>query len=80
MAYGYYYESDDDYTNKVNSTQVALKLTPNATVDSPNDSPNCWESDLLLASSDEDYERQGGAIFWLWLVVLPLLLIRRFKR
>lgn len=79
LAEGFKYLNEEDYKNKTKATQTAFKLTPNAAVDSPNDSPNCWES-TLLSSSDEDYQRQGGATFWLWLFALPLLFIRRLKR
>jgi hypothetical protein len=79
LAEGFKYGTENDYINKTNATQTAFKLTPNAEMASPNESPNCWESSLL-DSSDEDYSRQGAATFWLWLFALPLLFIRRFKR
>ncbi|PKG39984.1 DUF3466 family protein [Psychromonas sp. Urea-02u-13] len=76
---GFEYATDDDYKYKVNAIPKAFKLTPNPAMSSPNDSPNCWESDLLKVH-DEPYERQGGATFWLWLFALPLVFIRRFTR
>jgi len=79
LAEGFSYPSETDYTNLTNATQVALKLTPNAAVTSPNDSPNCWES-ALLADSDEDFSRSGAGSLWLMLLALPLMLVRRFKR
>ena len=79
LAEGFKYSSQEDYINKTNATQTAFKLTPNADMSSPNESPNCWESSLL-SSSDTEYSRQGAATFWLWVFALPLLFIRRFKR
>ncbi|WP_413699377.1 DUF3466 family protein [Psychromonas sp. KJ10-10] len=78
LADGYVYENNDDYTNRTNGVQTAFKLTPNSAL-SPNDSPNCWESDLH-SSDDDTYEREGGATFWLWIFTLPLVFIRRFYR
>ena len=80
LADGYVYPTAEDYKNKNNGVQTAFKLTPNGAVSSPNDSPNCWESELLK-STDETYSRSGGgATFWLWLFALPVVFIRRFKR
>lgn len=79
LAEGFKYDSEDDYINKTNATQTAFKLTPNADMSSPNDSPNCWESSLL-ETSDEDYSRQGAATSWLWIFAIPVLFIRRFKK
>lgn len=79
LAEGFKYDSNDDYNNRVNATQVSIKLTPNAEMTSPNDSPNCWESDLY-SDTEESFERAGGAPGWLMLLALPLLFIRRFKR
>ena len=79
LAEGYKYPTEDDYTNLTNAEQMAFKLTPNADVASPNDSPNCWDSSLLNLE-EEDYERQGGGSLWLMLLTLPLVFIRRFKR
>ncbi len=76
LAEGYQYDSNDDYTNKVNATQIMVKLTPDLTSE-PDNSPNCWESDALV-DSESSYERSGGASFALWLFALPLLLTRRF--
>ncbi|WP_019614125.1 DUF3466 family protein [Psychromonas ossibalaenae] len=76
LAEGFEYPNASDYKNMVNAQQVSFKLTPTAGM-SPNDSPNCWNSDLLNAE-EETYDRQGGAGFWLWLFALPLLLVRRF--
>lgn len=78
LVEAYKYDTDDDYTDEKNATQVALKLTPNAAVSSPNDSPNCWQSSLLDVE-EESYERSGGATLWFMLLVLPLVFIRRFK-
>jgi len=79
LAEGFSYPSEEDYTNLTNATQVALKLTPNAALASPSDSPNCWES-ALLAESEESFSRSGGGSVWLMLLALPLMLVRRFKR
>lgn len=78
LADGYSYPSEDDYVNLTNARQVAVRLTPNENM-SPNDSPNCWQAPILEVE-DELYERQGGATFWLMLLALPLVFIRRFKR
>lgn len=75
LAEGVEYPTDQDYLYKTNGTEVAFKLTPVAGMD-PNDSPNCWDSELLK-STDTPYQRQGGAAFWLWIFALPVLLIRR---
>ena len=77
LAEGWKYESDADYQSETNATEVMLKLTRNTSVSSPDDSPNCWGSDLL-GSEDEPYQRGGAASFWLWIFVFPLLLVRRF--
>jgi hypothetical protein len=79
LAEGWRYDSDSDYQNEVNATQVMLKLTRNTSVSSANDSPNCWQSDLLSGAA-EPYERSGAGAFWLWLFVFPLLLVRRFYK
>tara|TARA_R110001583_G_scaffold16561_15_gene67882 strand:- start:27098 stop:28885 length:1788 start_codon:yes stop_codon:yes gene_type:complete len=78
LANGYVYDTNDDYTDRTNGVQTSFKLTPNSAL-SPNDSPNCWESDLH-SSDDDTYEREGGATLWLWIFALPLVFIRRFKR
>jgi len=75
LAEGFKYNSANDYRFKTNATEVSFKLTPNG-LSSPNDSPNCWESELLY-EEDEPYERQGAASFWLWIFALPLMLLRR---
>ncbi|WP_435237395.1 DUF3466 family protein [Psychromonas sp. PT13] len=81
LAEGWKYDTDDDYQDEVNATEVMLKLTRNTSVSSPDDSPNCWDSDLLNTDDDDDsYERSGGASFWLWIFALPLLLVRRFNK
>ena len=77
LAEGFKYNTADDYKNKENAMQVAFKLTRNEAVTSPDDSPNCWESELLK-TEDISYERGGAATFWLWIFALPLLLVRRF--
>jgi|GEM_PF-3246432 len=79
LAYGYKYGSSDDYRNRINAQYVTLKLTRNSTVTTPNESPNCWQSDLLNVE-DTPYERGGAASLWLWIFALPLLLIRRFSK
>ncbi|GLS90010.1 hypothetical protein GCM10007916_10770 [Psychromonas marina] len=79
LAEGFEYANAEAYNNKIGAVPMAFKLTRNLDVATPGDSPNCWESDLLQ-SSDEDYERQGAASFWLWLFALPMLFIRRFKK
>lgn len=78
LADGYVYENNDDYTNRTNGVQTAFKLTPNSTL-SPNDSPNCWESDLH-SSDDDTFELSGAGTLWLWVFTLPLVFIRRFYR
>jgi len=78
LAEGKTYPTDTDYLNKTNGTEIAFKLTPVAGID-PDDSPNCWDSELLK-NTDTAFERQGGATFWLWIFALPVLLIRRFIR
>jgi hypothetical protein len=77
LAEGYKYDNADDYKNKVNAIQVALKLTRNEQITDPNSSPNCWQSELLNTPEDS-YERSGAASFWLWIFAFPLLLVRRF--
>ena len=79
LADGFTYGTNDEYKYKTNGIPTTFKLTPNSNVASPNDSPNCWESDLHKVA-DEPYERQGAATFWLWLFALPLAFIRRIKR
>ena len=79
LAEGWKYDSDADYQDETNATEVMLKLTRNTEVSLPDDSPNCWQSDLLgTDEDDESYSRSGAADFWLWLFALPLLLVRRF--
>lgn len=77
LAEGWKYDTDSDYQNEVNATEIMLKLTRNTGVNSPDDSPNCWQSDLLISGDDTAYERGGAADFWLWLFALPLLFVRR---
>ncbi|MEL0630540.1 DUF3466 family protein [Psychromonas aquatilis] len=77
IAEGYQYSTDEDYNLSVNATSILVKLTPDAS-STPDDSPNCWESETL-SSEDETSERSGGASVWLWLFALPVLLLRRKK-
>ncbi|PKF63583.1 hypothetical protein CW745_01690 [Psychromonas sp. psych-6C06] len=79
LAEGFKYDTPEDYKNKTNAIPAAFKLTPNTVGIAPDDSPNCWESSLFK-EVDEPYERQGGATFWLWLLAMPVLFIRRYKR
>ncbi len=78
LAEGYKYQSADDYRNKVNATQVAFKLIATAEM-TPNDSPNCWDSELLQ-DLETPNKRSGAASFWMWIFALPLLLIRRYSK
>lgn len=78
LAQGYRYPTLDDYTDKLNASSVTVKLTPNSLLTSPNDSPNCWESEAL-SDTDTKYERSGAAGFWIWILFLPLLILRFFK-
>lgn len=77
LAEGYKYGSSNDYKNRVNAQHVTLKLSRNSAVASPDESPNCWQSDLLNVE-EVSYERGGAASFWLWIFAFPLLLVRRF--
>lgn len=77
LAEGFKYDNDNDYKLKVNAKQIAFKLTRNLAVTSPENSPNCWESELLK-QDDEKYERQGGGGLWFLILTFPLLLLRRF--
>ncbi len=81
LAEGWKYDTDSDYQDEVNATEVMLKLTHNADSNAatPDDSPNCWQSDLL-DTEDESYERSGAASLWLWILALPLLLMRRLTK
>lgn len=76
VAEGYQYSSAENYKYLIDAKPILLKLSADLTLD-PNNSPNCWESDLLKVT-DNTYERSGGASFWLWLFALPVLLLRRF--
>lgn len=78
LAEGFKYSSASDYKNKNNAVQVAYKLTPTAGM-TPDQSPNCWESDLLDDAEDK-HSRSGAASVWMWLLALPLLLVRRFYK
>jgi len=75
LAEGYQYSSDSNYNYKINATPVFVKLTPDS-VSTPDDSPNCWKSETLSSDGDS-YERSGAASFWLWILALPLMLLRR---
>ena len=77
LAEGFKYENDHDYKYKANAQQVAFKLTRNLTVASPENSPNCWTSELLK-QEEEKYKRQGGGSLWFLILTLPLMLLRRF--
>ncbi len=81
LAEGWKYDTDADYQNETNATEVMLKLTHDADSNAatPDDSPNCWQSDLL-ATEDNSYERSAGASLWLWILALPLLLMRRLSK
>ncbi|WP_041771473.1 DUF3466 family protein [Psychromonas sp. CNPT3] len=78
LAEGFEYKSKDDYIYKVNAIPRVFKLTRNIDVISPEDSPNCWDSELLQ-QEDSDYERSGAGSIWFTLLALPLLLIRRLR-
>jgi len=75
LAEGYQYSSDSNYNYKINATAIFVKLTPDST-STPDDSPNCWTSETLSSEGD-GYERSGAASFWLWILALPLMLLRR---
>jgi hypothetical protein len=75
LAEGYQYDSISDYQNETNPTTILVKLTPDSSI-SPDDSPNCWDSEALQTS---DSSSSGGASFWLWVFALPVLLVRRLK-
>ena len=75
LAEGYQYSSDINYNYKINATPVFVKLTPYS-ASTPDDSPNCWTSETLSSDGDS-YERSGAASFWLWILALPLMLLRR---
>lgn len=77
LAEGYQYSSDSNYINLVAAQAILVKLTPGlaSTLD---DSPNCWTSETLSSDGDS-YDRSGAASFWLWVLALPLLLVRRFS-
>lgn len=75
LAEGYQYSSISNYQNRVDATAILVKLTPNTSI-TPDDSPNCWDSEALQTS---DSSSSGGASFWLWLFALPVLLVRRLK-
>jgi len=76
LAEGFQYSSISNYQNQVDATAILVKLTPN-TSSTPDDSPNCWESEAL--ETDDSSGSSGGASFWLWLLALPVLLVRRLK-
>jgi len=77
LVEGFKYPTADAYKNRDSATPVTLKLT-RTTVKSPNDAPNAWDSELLK-DEDESYSREGGSAFWLLLLSLPLLIVRRRK-
>jgi hypothetical protein len=77
LAEGYQYDSISDYQNETNPTTILVKLTPDSSI-SPDDSPNCWDSEAL-ATTDSTSSSSGGASFWLWILALPILLMRRVK-
>lgn len=78
IAEGYQYSSVENYKYLIDAQPILLKLSADLTKN-PNNSPNCWESDLLKVV-DEPYVRGGGASFWLWLFALPVLLLRRLVK
>ena len=77
LAEGYQYSSDSNYINLVAAQAILVKLTPDP-ASTPDNSPNCWTSETLSSDGDS-YERSGAASFWLWVLALPLLLVRRFS-
>lgn len=79
LAQGYLYDSIEDYQIAVGATSIVVKLTPSSDTSlTPNDSPNCWESEAL-SDTDSNYERQGAAAFWIWILFLPILMLRLLK-
>ncbi|TEW56186.1 DUF3466 family protein [Psychromonas sp. RZ22] len=81
LAQGYQYSSIENFQYRVGAQPILVKLTPPdpSSGITPNDSPNCWESEALVAE-DAPFTRSGGASFWLWLFALPVLLIRRLNK
>jgi len=78
IAEGYQYSSNENYQLSLDATAVLVKLTPDLT-STPDDSPNCWNS-AALETADENFSRSGGgASLWLWILALPLLVLRKIK-
>ncbi len=79
LAEGYRYPSAQAFQKMYGAKYVVLKLTRNSAVLQPDNSPNAWNS-ALYQPEDVPYKRKGAAAFWLVLLSLPLLLIRRFNK
>ena len=79
LVTGYRYENKDDFLNITNAKPVLLKLNRNLAAGDINSQPNCYDSSEAEII-DKPFERSGGSAFWLLMLGLPLLLVRKFTK
>ncbi|MCK5819270.1 MAG: DUF3466 family protein [Psychromonas sp.] len=79
LAEGEVYPTVEAFQYMYGAKDVVLKLTRNPSVLNPDNSPNAWDS-ALYQTEDVPYKRHGAAAFWLVLLSLPVLLIRRLNK
>ncbi|MDO6527907.1 DUF3466 family protein [Motilimonas sp. 1_MG-2023] len=79
LATGYRYDNKDDFINMVNAHPVLLKLTRNLSAGDINSQPSCYDSKEAEVI-DKPFTRSGGNAFWLLLLGLPLLVLRKFTK
>ncbi|MCE2595205.1 DUF3466 family protein [Motilimonas cestriensis] len=79
LATGYRYDNKDDFINMLNAHPVMLKLNRNLEAGDINSQPNCYDS-KEAEEVDKPFQRSGGNAFWLLLLGLPLLVMRKFTK
>lgn len=81
-ATAYRYASESDLNNRANATVVAVKLAPTVKDYQGNDPANYVVSNAPVANqTGQDGEGGGGgSLFWLTLLALPFVWLRRYQR
>ncbi|WP_026973557.1 DUF3466 family protein [Aliagarivorans marinus] len=72
IASGYHYANSDDFINRANPRPVLLRLTVNPSGDLQN-LAQCPQLE------EQPFERSGGSMGWLVLLILPVAFVRQFK-
>ncbi|WP_158587091.1 DUF3466 family protein [Motilimonas pumila] len=80
VATAYKYPTKEDFANLVNAQPIIVKLTPNPNATGGiNEQVNCFEAPEA-EEDDKPYKRSGGHFNWLFLLMIPALLYRRFSK